>query len=69
MKLYPLRLVPDNISIDFMKMRKINYIISIGLSILSIIWVCIFGFNFGIDFAGGIRGWLIDFGDLFVGDW
>jgi preprotein translocase subunit SecF len=54
MKLYPLRLVPENISIDFMKMRKINYIISVALSIISIIWVCIFGFNFGIDFAGGI---------------
>jgi len=54
MKLYPLRLVPTDISFDFMKLRKVNYIISIGLSIVSIILVMIFGFNFGIDFAGGV---------------
>ncbi len=54
MKLYPLRLWPDNTSFDFMSLRKINYIISIVLSGLSIIWISIFGFNFGIDFVGGI---------------
>lgn len=54
MKLYPLRLIPHNVNIDFMAMRKINYTISIALSIISIVWMSIFGFNFGIDFAGGI---------------
>ena len=55
MKLYPLRLWPSNMSFDFMNLRKINYIISLALSVLSIVWMCIFGFNFGIDFAGGLN--------------
>ena len=53
MKLYPLRLIPNNVNIKFMAMRKLNYAISIILSIVSILWIAIFGFNFGIDFAGG----------------
>lgn len=54
MKLYPLRLIPHNVNFDFMAIRKINYGLSIALSIISIVWMSIFGFNFGIDFAGGI---------------
>jgi len=54
MKIYPLRLIPSNMDFDFMGIRKINYIISVALSILSLVWIGIFGFNFGIDFAGGI---------------
>lgn len=54
MKTYPLRLIPHNVHINFMGIRKINYGISIAISILSILWMAIFGFNFGIDFAGGI---------------
>lgn len=54
MKLYPLRLWESNTSVDFMSLRKINYTISIVLTIFSIIWMSVFGFNFGIDFAGGI---------------
>lgn len=54
MKLYPLRLIPNNVNINFMAMRKINYVISVILSVLSILCITIMGFNFGIDFAGGI---------------
>lgn len=54
MKLYPLRLIPHNVNINFMGMRKFNYTISVIISIFSIIYMSIFGFNFGIDFAGGI---------------
>ena len=54
MKLYPLRLWESDTSVDFMRLRKFNYTLSIVLTALSIAWISIFGFNFGIDFAGGI---------------
>jgi preprotein translocase subunit SecF len=54
MKLYPLRLWESDTSVDFMRLRKFNYTLSIILTLLSIVWISIFGFNFGIDFAGGI---------------
>lgn len=54
MKLYPLRLLPDKVNFDFFKFKKVSYTISIILSLVSIIWIGIYKFNFGIDFAGGI---------------
>jgi preprotein translocase subunit SecF len=54
MQLYPLRLLPDKTSFDFMKFKKISYTLSILLSLMSIIWIGVYKFNFGIDFAGGI---------------
>ena len=54
MKLYPLRLWESDTSVDFMRLRKFNYTLSIILTVLSIGCISIFGFNFGIDFAGGI---------------
>ncbi|XVN42745.1 MAG: protein translocase subunit SecF [Candidatus Rickettsia vulgarisii] len=54
MQLYPLRLLPDKINFDFMKFKKVSYTISILLTLISIIWIGKFGFNFGIDFIGGI---------------
>ena len=54
MKLYPLRLWESDTSVDFMHLRKFNYTISIILTVISIAWISIFGFNFGIDFAGGV---------------
>ncbi|WP_342267440.1 protein translocase subunit SecF [Candidatus Tisiphia endosymbiont of Empis tessellata] len=54
MQLYPLRLLPDKINFDFIRFKKVSYMISIILSLVSIIWIGIYKFNFGIDFAGGI---------------
>ncbi len=54
MRIYPLKLIPDNTNFAFMKLRNFSYSLSIALSILSIIWVISYKFNFGIDFAGGI---------------
>lgn len=54
MKLYPLRIWESDTKVDFISLRKISYTISIALTLLSIIWIMLFGFNFGIDFAGGI---------------
>lgn len=55
MKIFPLRLLPHNTKFDFMRIKKINYTISIILSILSIIALIVWKLNFGIDFAGGIN--------------
>ncbi len=54
MQLYPLRILSDKSSFDFIKFKKVSYIVSIILSLVSIIWIGIYKFNFGIDFAGGI---------------
>lgn len=54
MKLFPLRLLPTNIAFDFMRLRKVNYAISVLLVLISIISLFIFKLNFGIDFTGGI---------------
>lgn len=39
---------------DFMKFKKPSFIISTILTILSVVCIAIKGFNFGIDFSGGI---------------
>lgn len=39
---------------DFMKAKKITYALSSTLVVLSIICIAVKGFNFGIDFSGGI---------------
>ena len=54
MKFYPLRLWESDTSVDFMHLRKFNYTVSIILTVISIAWISLFGFNFGIDFAGGV---------------
>ncbi len=54
MQLYPLRLLPNNINFDFMRFKKISYSASIILSIIALIWIATYRFNFGIDFVGGI---------------
>ena len=38
----------------FMKAKKFTYILSSMLMILSLICIAVKGFNFGIDFSGGI---------------
>lgn len=54
MQLYPLRLLPNKIDFDFIYFKRISYSLSIILSIISIIWIGVYKFNFGIDFVGGI---------------
>ena len=46
--------VTKDTSIDFMKARKFTYALSIAMCVLSIVCICVKGFNFGIDFSGGI---------------
>jgi preprotein translocase subunit SecF len=54
MRLFPLKLIPDNINFDFMKWSNVSYVISLIVLVLSIALMAIRGFNFGIDFIGGI---------------
>ena len=49
-----LRLISDNINIQFIKLKKLAFSFSLSLSILSILAVIFIGLNFGIDFKGGI---------------
>jgi len=49
-----LRLISDNTSIKFIKLKLVTFSISAILSIASILAVCFIGLNLGIDFKGGI---------------
>lgn len=46
--------VTKDTNIDFMKPRKFTYMLSIVLAIMSCYWIFVGGFNYGIDFSGGI---------------
>ena len=54
MQLFPLKIVPSNTNFDFMRIKNLNYALSVFLFVFSIVWISIYKFNFGIDFAGGI---------------
>jgi preprotein translocase SecF subunit len=49
----PLRLIPDDTRIPFMKLAKIRTPISLSLMLLSIVLLFTVGLNQGIDFKGG----------------
>ncbi|MDN5247717.1 MAG: protein translocase subunit SecF [Wolbachia endosymbiont of Tyrophagus putrescentiae] len=49
-----LRLIPDNLNIEFSKYRKLAILTSIILIILSIFTITLRGINLGIDFTGGV---------------
>ena len=50
----PLRIIPDNTHIPFMRWRKIAFAVSILLAIASVALFFTRGLNYGIDFEGGI---------------
>lgn len=49
----PLRLIPDDTRIPFMRLAKIRTPISLGLMVLSFVLLFTVGLNQGIDFKGG----------------
>lgn len=49
-----LRLVPDGTSIPFMAARRVTIPVALGLVLISVFGWVLFGFNFGIDFTGGL---------------
>ncbi len=54
MQIFPLRLLPAHPKFDFMQMKRVSYGLSIILLLVSVAWISINQFNFGIDFIGGI---------------
>ena len=46
--------VTKDTNIDFMKFRKAGYALSIAMVVLSVVCIVFKGFNYGIDFSGGI---------------
>ena len=46
--------VTKDTNIDFMKGRKYTYLLSAVMVLLSCYWIVFRGFNYGIDFSGGI---------------
>jgi preprotein translocase subunit SecF len=52
-KIFPLRIVPDDTKFDFIQFRRISFPASAILSILAIALYFFHGLNFGIDFRGG----------------
>ena len=48
--------VTKDTTIEFMKARKLTYVLSFVMVVLSIASIAIKGFNYGIDFSGGIFG-------------
>ena len=63
-----LRLIPDNTSIKFVRLKLMAFVASLVLALISIIAVIFIGLNLGIDFRGGIlievRTENIDISDL-----
>jgi len=49
----PIRFVPNETKIAFLKFHRMAMAISVGFLLLSVILVAIFGLNYGIDFRGG----------------
>jgi preprotein translocase subunit SecF len=52
-RLFPLRIVPDDTNFDFIRFRRISFPLSAVLSIIAIALYFFHGLNFGIDFRGG----------------
>ncbi len=50
---FPIRLIPDDTKIPFMRWRLVNFTISGLLSVLSIVLFVFVGPDYGIDFRGG----------------
>jgi preprotein translocase subunit SecF len=52
-RFFPIRIVPDDTTFDFIRFRRISFPVSAALSILAIALYFFHGLNFGIDFRGG----------------
>ena len=48
-----MELIPHDINVDFVGKRLFFVLLSVGINLLSIILLLTWGFNYGVDFAGG----------------
>ena len=48
-----MQLIPDNLSIDFVGKRKLFITLSFFVCLAILLGIAVFGFNWGVDFAGG----------------
>ena len=63
-----MQLIPNNLTIDFIRMRFVAAILSAILIVLSIYSLATEGLNFGIDFSGGTKIELIYESDVSVSE-
>ncbi|MBE1236888.1 protein translocase subunit SecF [Phaeovibrio sulfidiphilus] len=54
MALFPLRFIPDNTRIDFIRGRWVAFIFSGIFMVVCAVSIAVQGLNFGIDFTGGV---------------
>ncbi len=54
MKIFPLTLIPNNTRIDFMRLRTVSVALSVLLALAAIGAIAVKGFNFALDFTGGV---------------
>jgi len=53
-KMGPLRVVPDNTNIGFVRVRHIAFVMTAALTVAAVVAVFIHGLNLGVDFKGGV---------------
>ncbi len=54
MQIFPLKILPSNPNFNFINFKKFSYGLSIIMLFISMLWISMYQFNFGIDFIGGI---------------
>ncbi|HKQ94988.1 MAG TPA: protein translocase subunit SecF [Aestuariivirgaceae bacterium] len=50
----PIRYIPDNTKIPFMRLSRFGFFVSGILCLLSVVLFIVLGLNFGVDFKGGV---------------
>lgn len=54
MKIFPLTLIPNDTKIDFMRMRWVSMTVAILIALAAIGAIATKGFNYALDFTGGV---------------
>ncbi len=52
--MYKINLIKENVNFDFLKLKRLAFLVSLILISLTFIFLAFKGLNFGIDFKGGI---------------
>ncbi len=54
MKIFPLTLIPNDTKIDFMRLRVVSLVVALLLAFAAIGAIATKGFNYALDFTGGV---------------